>query len=316
MLKKIVFGICLPLAILGAAALSFSGCGKSAPVSDSAGKMKVVATTTMLTDLAQQIGGDKVEVSGLMKAGVDPHLYQAGAGDVDAMNKADIVVYNGVHLEGKMGAIFDNLHAQKKPTIRVSDGIPSETLLDFEEDGEKTKDPHIWFSVKNWKAAAKEVAKGFSEKDPKNKSYYEDHLNAYLAELDNLDKYIRKEVESVPKDSRILVTAHDAFAYFARDYGFEVKGIQGISTASEAGTSDISTLAAFIADHKIKAVFVESSVPHKTIESLQAAVKARGFDVSIGGELYSDSLGGESTKEGTYIGMYEHNIKTITEALR
>ena len=141
-------------------------------------------------------------------------------------------------------------------------------------------------------------------------------LDAYLAELDNLDKYIRKEVESVPKDSRILVTAHDAFAYFARDYGFEVKGIQGISTASEAGTSDISTLAAFIADHKIKAVFVESSVPHKTIESLQAAVKARGFDVSIGGELYSDSLGGESTKEGTYIGMYEHNIKTITEALR
>ena len=118
------------------------------------------------------------------------------------------------------------------------------------------------------------------------------------------------------KDSRILVTAHDAFAYFARDYGFEVKGIQGISTASEAGTSDISTLAAFIADHKIKAVFVESSVPHKTIESLQAAVKARGFDVSIGGELYSDSLGGESTKEGSYIGMYEHNIKTITEALR
>lgn len=213
MLKKIVFGLCIPLAILGAAALSFSGCGKSAPASDSAGKMKVVATTTMLTDLARQIGGDKVEVSGLMKAGVDPHLYQAGAGDVDAMNKADIVVYNGVHLEGKMGAIFDNLHAQKKPTIRVSDGIPSETLLDFEEDGEKTKDPHIWFSVKNWKAAAKEVAKGFSEKDPKNKSYYEDHLNAYLAELDNLDKYIRKEVESVPKDSRILVTAHDAFAY-------------------------------------------------------------------------------------------------------
>lgn len=123
-------------------------------------------------------------------------------------------------------------------------------------------------------------------------------------------------MESVPKDSRILVTAHDAFAYFARDYGFEVKGIQGISTASEAGTSDISTLAAFIADHKIKAVFVESSVPHKTIESLKAAVKARDFDVSIGGELYSDSLGGESTKEGTYIGMYEHNIKTITEALR
>lgn len=224
--------------------------------------MKVVATTTMLTDLARQIGGDKVEVSGLMKAGVDPHLYQAGAGDVDAMNKADIVVYNGVHLEGKMGAIFDNLHAQKKPTIRVSDGIPSETLLDFEEDGEKRKIPTSGFR-KELESRRERSSKGFSEKDPKNKSYYEDHLNAYLAELDNLDKYIRKEVESVPKDSRILVTAHDAFAYFARDYGFEVKGIQGISTASEAGTSDISTLAAFIAEHKIKAVFVESSVPIK-----------------------------------------------------
>ena len=221
MFKKILLWICLPLALLGAVCMS-SGCGKSQEAAPKeSGKMKVVATTTMLTDLSKQIGGDKVEVSGLMKAGVDPHLYQASAGDVDAMNKADIVVYNGVHLEGKMGAIFDNLAKNKKPMIRVSDGLDKSTLLDFEEDGEKTKDPHIWFSVNNWKKAAGEVCKGFSAKDP-----------------------------------------------------------------------------------------------HKTIESLQAAVKANGFDVSIGGELYSDSLGDESTKEGTYIGMYEHNIKTITGALR
>ena len=316
MFKKILLWICLPLALLGAVCMS-SGCGKSQEAAPKeSGKMKVVATTTMLTDLSKQIGGDKVEVSGLMKAGVDPHLYQASAGDVDAMNKADIVVYNGVHLEGKMGAIFDNLAKNKKPMIRVSDGLDKSTLLDFEEDGEKTKDPHIWFSVNNWKKAAGEVCKGFSSKDPQNKSYYESNLNAYLAKLDDLDKEIKKEVAAVPENARVLVTAHDAFAYFARDYGFEVKGIQGISTASEAGTSDISELARFIADHKIKAVFVESSVPHKTIESLQAAVKANGFDVSIGGELYSDSLGDESTKEGTYIGMYEHNIKTITGALR
>lgn len=316
MFKKIFVWICLPLALIGAVCMS-SGCGKSQEAAPKeSGKMKVVATTTMLTDLSKQIGRDKVEVSGLMKAGVDPHLYQAGAGDVDAMNKADIVVYNGVHLEGKMGSIFDNLSKNKKPMIRVSDGIEVSTLLDFEEDGEKTKDPHIWFSVNNWKKAADEVCKGFSAKDPQNKSYYEANLNAYLAKLDDLDKEIKKEVAAVPENARVLVTAHDAFAYFARDYGFEVKGIQGISTASEAGTSDISELARFIADHKIKAVFVESSVPHKTIESLQAAVKANGFDVSIGGELYSDSLGDESTKEGTYIGMYEHNIKTITGALR
>lgn len=316
MFKKILLWICLPLALLGAVCMS-SGCGKSQEAAPKeSGKMKVVATTTMLTDLSKQIGGDKVEVSGLMKAGVDPHLYQASAGDVDAMNKADIVVYNGVHLEGKMGAIFDNLAKNKKPMIRVSDGLDKSTLLDFEEDGEKTKDPHIWFSVNNWKKAAGEVCKGFFAKDPQNKSYYEANLKAYLAKLDDLDKEIKKEVATVPESARVLVTAHDAFAYFARDYGFEVKGIQGISTASEAGTSDISELARFIADHKIKAVFVESSVPHKTIESLQAAVKANGFDVSIGGELYSDSLGDESTKEGTYIGMYEHNIKTITGALR
>lgn len=316
MFKKILLWICLPLALLGAVCMS-SGCGKSQEAAPKeSGKMKVVATTTMLSDLSKQIGGDKVEVSGLMKAGVDPHLYQASAGDVDAMNKADIVVYNGVHLEGKMGAIFDNLAKNKKPMIRVSDGLDKSTLLDFEEDGEKTKDPHIWFSVNNWKKAAGEVCKGFSAEDPQNKSYYEANLKAYLAKLDDLDKEIKKEVATVPQSARVLVTAHDAFAYFARDYGFEVKGIQGISTASEAGTSDISELARFIADHKIKAVFVESSVPHKTIESLQAAVKANGFDVSIGGELYSDSLGDESTKEGTYIGMYEHNIKTITGALR
>lgn len=317
MFKKISLWFYIALAVIGAFSFATAGCGNS-PTSNTndSGKLKVVATTTMLTDLAQQIGGDKVEVSGLMKAGVDPHLYQASAGDVDAMNKADIVVYNGVHLEGKMSAIFDNLSKQNKPMIRVSDGIDESTLLDFEEDGEMTKDPHIWFSVNNWKAAANEVAKGFASKDPENKEYYESNLKAYLVKLDELDKKIKKEVNAVAPQSRVLVTAHDAFAYFARDYGFEVKGIQGISTASEAGTSDISNLAAFIADNKIKAIFVESSVPHKTIESLQAAVKAHGFDVSIGGELYSDSLGDADTNEGTYIGMYEHNIKTITGALK
>ena len=210
--------------------------------------------------------------------------------------------------------LFENLHNTlvngfDEVKMLVSDYVKKHWS---EEDGEMTKDPHIWFSVNNWKAAANEVAKGFASKDPENKEYYESNLKAYLVKLDELDKKIKEEVNAVAPQSRVLVTAHDAFAYFARDYGFEVKGIQGISTASEAGTSDISNLAAFIADNKIKAIFVESSVPHKTIESLQAAVKAHGFDVSIGGELYSDSLGDADTNEGTYIGMYEHNIKTIT----
>ncbi len=316
MFKKIFFLLCIPLLIWGAVS-SMTGCStfsKSFPGKSE--KLNVVATTTMLADLAKEIGGDKVDVYGLMKAGVDPHLYQAGAGDVDSMNRADVVVYNGIHLEGKMGSVFDNLYKNNKSVIRVSDGIDESELLDFEEDGEMTKDPHIWFSVNHWKKAAAEVAKGFAEKDPKNKEYYETNKNSYLARLDALDEEIKKEVASVPENSRILITAHDAFSYFAKDYGFEVKGIQGISTASEAASSDISELARFIIQHRIKAVFVESSVPHKTIEALQDAVRAGGFEVAVGGELYSDSLGDEKSEEGTYIGMYRHNIKTIAGALR
>ena len=306
----------LPFLILMLAVFMLSGCGGEKAAPKEGGKLKVVATTTMLDDLSKQIGGAKVDASGLMKAGVDPHLYQASAGDVDALTKADVVVYNGLHLEGKMGAIFDRLESQKKELVRISDGIPKDKVLEFEEDGQTVDDPHIWFSVENWKIAAKGVADGFSRKDPQNKAYYEENLKKYLAELDALDKEVKSRVAEVPESARVLVTAHDAFSYFAHDYGFEVQGVQGVSTESEAGTADISNLAEFIASRKIKAIFVESSVPRKTIEALQAAVKAKGFDVVIGGELYSDSLGDSGSPEGTYIGMYKYNIKTITEALR
>lgn len=315
--KSLIKGFFIPFLFIVSIVLLLAGCGNSEkkPVEE-VKKMNVVATTTMLSDLSRQIGGDKVEVHGLMQPGVDPHLYQASAGDVSAMNEADVVVYNGVHLEGQMDSIFENLEKQKKTLVRVSDGINPTTLLDFEEDGEKTKDPHIWFSVENWKQAAKQVALGFSKKDPDNQKYYNENLQKYLEELDKLDQRIKDKINEVPQESRVLVTAHDAFSYFARDYKFEVKGIQGVTTEAEAATSDISELADFIVAHKIKAIFVESSVPTKTIEALQAAVKAKGFEVAIGGELFSDSLGDEGTKEGTYIGMYEKNIETITGALK
>lgn len=283
---------------------------------DQNGKVEVVATTTMLTDLVKQIGKDHVHVTGLMKAGVDPHLYQATAGDVERMQKADVVVINGIHLEGKMGSIFEQLGKAKKTIIRVSDNIPENTLLNFEEENKMVKDPHIWFSIANWKLATDEVAKGLSTKDPMHKDEYLKNAEMYKAELDALDKEVKNKISEVPEPSRVLVTAHDAFAYFARDNGFEVKGIQGISTDSEAAAADIATLAKFISSHKIKAIFVESSVPHKTMEALRDAVKAEGFDVSIGGELYSDSLGTEGSPEGTYIGMYRKNVETIVNALK
>jgi len=227
------------------------------------------------------------------------------------------VVYNGIHLEGKMGSIFDNLTKQNKATIRVSDAIDPATLLDFdEEDGVKTKDPHIWFDVANWKLAAKAVYEGLAKADPAHKEDFKKRYDAYLTKLDETDAYIKAQAESIPKESRVLVTAHDAFQYFARAYGFEVKGLQGVSTATEAGTQDVNELVQFIVDHKIKAIFVESSVPHKTIEAVQEAAKAKGWNVAIGGELYSDSLGSEGTEGGTYIGMVKANIDTIAKALK
>ena len=228
---------------------ALAGCGKDA-AQDNQKKLNVVATTTMLTDLVKEIGGDHVSVQGLMGPGVDPHLYQASAGDVTTMSKADVVVYNGIHLEGKMGSIFDNLTKQNKATIRVSDAIDPATLLDFdEEDGVKTKDPHIWFDVANWKLAAKAVYEGLSKADPAHKEDFKKRYDTYLTKLDEADAYIKTQAESIPKESRVLVTAHDAFQYFARAYGFEVKGLQGVSTATEAGTQDVNELVQFIVDH-------------------------------------------------------------------
>ena len=294
-----------------------SGCSASVPDTDTEedGKRNVVATTTMLADLSAVIGGGRVTVNGLMGPGIDPHLYQASAGDVSLMQKADIVVYNGLHLEGKMGDVFENLTAQDAAVICIEDGLDSTMLLSWEEDS-SLHDPHIWFDVFMWEAAAKQVAEGFSKADPEGKADYEENLKGYLKELGEADTYIRKRAAELSKEQRVLVTAHDAFQYFGKAYGFEVRGLQGISTNAEAGTADVSELADFIVERQIKAIFVESSVPPKTIEALQAAVKAKGFAVAIGGELYSDSLGDPDSGAGTYIQTVKANIDTIVDALK
>lgn len=274
-------------------------------------KFHVVATTTMLTDLAQIIGGEKAEVKGLMAAGVDPHIYQPTAGDVEKLQAADMVVINGLHLEGQMGEVFSKLTSANKLVAEVGESIPEKDRLPF---ADSIYDPHIWFSVPNWKLAARNVTDTYIKLSEKDKDYFEANYEKYIKELDELDSYIRSQIETLPEQSRVLITAHDAFNYFGKEYHFEVMGLQGISTESEAATSDVSELANYIVKNKIKAIFVESSVPKKNIEALQEAVKAKGFDVQIGGELYSDSLGvGE---DGTYIGMFKANINTIVSALK
>ena len=231
------------------------------------------------------------------------------------MQEADIVIYNGLHLEGKMGDIFASLTEQNRQVICAADGIDTSMLLS-DENNPDIYDPHVWFDVNIWKDASRHIASQLCVMDPDHADSYQANLEIYLAELDELDTYIRQRTAELPEDQRVLVTAHDAFRYFGKAYGFEVKGLQGISTDAEAGTADVSNLATFIADRKIKAIFVESSVPPKNIEALQAAVTAKGFDVAIGGELYSDSLGDAASGNDTYPATCRANIDTIVDALK
>lgn len=298
------------LAVMLTTLLTLAACNSTAE--NKSDKLTAVTTTTMLYDLVKQIGGDCVEVQGLMGSGVDPHQYRASAGDISKMQNADVVVYSGLHLEGKMGEVFASLESTAKKVICAADGI-SEDLIVF-NDG--IPDPHIWFDVDLWSLAAAEVAKGLTEADPNNEIAYKNHLEEYEKKLKELDEYIRAKTEEIPQSQRVLITAHDAFGYFGKAYGYTVKGLQGISTATEAGTADVSNLADYIAENKIKAVFVESSLPVKNIQALMEAVKSKGFETSLGGSLYSDSTGDSESGTDTYIGAFKHNADVITEALK
>lgn len=294
--------------------IGIAGCAKNTE-SESDGRLNVVATTTMLADAVKIIGGDRINVQGLMGPGIDPHLYKASAGDVNKMQNAQIIIYNGIHLEGKMAEIFENMERQNKVTKAVAESIAEEKLLET-DSGYGSYDPHVWFNVGLWIEVVKEIEDTLSEQDPENADFYQKNADSYVAELEELDKYIDQRVEEVPKDKRVLVTAHDAFGYFGDRYGFEVRGLQGLSTATEAGTADVKNLADYIAENQIPAMFVESSVPPKNIEALKDAVASRGFEVEIGGELFSDSLGNPESEVGTYTGTVKHNIDTIVNALK
>jgi manganese/zinc/iron transport system substrate-binding protein len=268
----------------------------------------------MIGDLALHIGGDHVEVTSLMGPGVDPHLYKASEGDVGRMSGADLILYNGLHLEGAMAEVLERL-ADRIPTVAVASGIDDSLLL-APPEFLGNHDPHIWFDVSLWMRAADRVASALVEHDPAHAESYLESLAEYHRKLTRLHDYVLDVAATVPPEARVLVTAHDAFNYFGRAYGFEVKGLQGISTATEAGTADVQALAEFIAKRKLPAMFVESSVPPRSIQAVQEAVRARGFQVQIGGELFSDAMGEDGTALGTYVGMISHNIETIAAALK
>jgi len=278
-------------------------------------KIKITTTVTMVADLARNVGGDRVEVEALMGPGVDPHLYKAAASDVTKLQQADLIFYSGLLLEGKMQDIFGKLARSKRFVYAVTESIPLDRLLEPPEFAGHY-DPHVWFDVPLWKLCLDTVAKGLSEFDPAGKDGYEKRATSTRARLDELHAWALKKAGELPAERRILVTSHDAYNYFGRAYGFQVVGLQGISTVSEAGLADVAKLTDFIKQKKIKAVFVESSVPHDTIERI-----SKDAGVKIGGELFSDAMGTPGKIEngydlGTYEGMIKHNLTTIVEALK
>ncbi len=280
----------------------------------SSGKLKVVVTTSMLTDLVKNIGGDLIDLQGLMGAGVDPHLYKASEGDVSKLFNADVIFYNGLHLEGKLVAVFEKMETQKT-TVALGEFLAKEGLIGSDYFA-SNYDPHVWFNIQYFKEFSDKVTSVLSDKDPKNAASFTANNLAFQQKLDLLHTAVVNTIATLAPEKRILVTAHDAFNYFGKAYGFKVVGLQGLSTATEAGVQDVQKLSEYIIANKVKAIFIESSVPRRTIEALQEAVLSKGHQVSIGGSLYSDALGDADSVEGTYVGMFLYNIKTIVNALQ
>ncbi|MGG0409580.1 metal ABC transporter solute-binding protein, Zn/Mn family [Peribacillus simplex] len=296
-----------------AALLVLTGCGNDTAEKDNGnGKLDIVTTTGMIGDLVENIGGKHVEVTSLMGPGVDPHLYKATQGDVETLDSADMIFYNGVHLEGKMTDIFEMM-SKDKPTIAVTQDFKENQLRKVSET---EHDPHVWFDVKLWIVAAEAVKKELIAKDPEHEAEYRENHEEYVLQLEELDKYVQEEINKVPEDQRVLVTAHDAFGYYGQSYGLDVRGLQGINTLSEYGSKDVTDMRNYLVENKIKAIFIESSVPRKAIEAVIQGAGKQGHKVEIGGELFSDAMGEKGTEEGTYIGMVRHNTDTIVRALK
>jgi manganese/zinc/iron transport system substrate-binding protein len=300
------------------ATTALTGCrrvdGNNAPPDLSNRKARIVTTTGMIADIAQEIGGDKVEVTSLIGAGGDPHKYYPSAGDMDKIDGADLILTNGLHLEAKMGDVLEGLKKKNKRTVTVTENI--DKCLLREADGEH--DPHVWFDVKLWMQAVIRVREALVSLDEKNKAHYEERAQNYLNQLEQLDAEVRALAAKVPVSKRVMITAHDAFGYFGRAYGFEVRGLQGTSTNNQAGTKARQDLADVIAKRGIPVIFGETSVEDHGIDSVIETARRSYPGVKIErseARLFSDAMGEPGTPEGSYIGMVRHNIKTIVAEL-
>ncbi len=280
-------------------------------------RLHVVCTTGQVGDMLANIGGWHVKVDTLMGPGVDPHLYKATPRSQRLLIGADVVFYSGLHLEGRLASLLEKL-AARKPVYAVTDGLRTgdEHWLRKVPGAENAYDPHVWFDVSLWAACTDYAAEKLAEADPAHAADYRQRAEAYIAELMALHQTCKEQLAEIPKSRRVLVTAHDAFGYFGRAYDVEVRALQGISTADEADLEAVNQLVDLLVTRRIKAVFVESSVPARNIQALVEGCAARGHTITVGGELYSDALGPPRTPEATYIGVVKHNLRTIVDALK
>ncbi|WP_214482264.1 zinc ABC transporter substrate-binding protein [Bacillus sp. SM2101] len=292
-----------------------TGCSDDTSQTNKSDSLITVTTTIgQIADIVENVGGEYVEVTPLMGPGIDPHLFQASQGDIKKLSEADIIFYNGLHLEGKMNEIFEKMRAEK-PTYAVSETVPEDMLLAKPGDT-KAIDPHVWFDTDLWAYSVKAVSEGLAQLDPEHADTYHANAEKYIDTLKEIRVYAEEQLAQIPEESRVLVTAHDAFGYFGDAYGIEVMGLQGLSTDSEYGLKDVQNLVDLLVDRKIKAVFIESSISEKSINAVVEGAKEQEHEVMIGGSLYSDAMGEQGTEEGTYEGMYMHNIDTIVSALK
>ena len=288
-------------------------CSKESETSNTphSDRIQIVTTISQIGEPIEVIGGDRVEVESLMGPGVDPHLYKATQGDINKLQNADIILYSGLHLEGNMGEVFAKM-SENKTTVGLGESLDKGKLLS-DEDG--AIDPHIWFDVDLWKEALGAAVEELKKLSPDDADYFEENKQKYFSQLDDLKKEAVEKMSSIPQEQRVLVTAHDAFGYFGRMYDIEVIGLQGLSTEDEVGLSDIGSTVKLLIEKQVPAVFVESSINKSSIQAVIDGASKEGLEVTLGGELYSDAMGTKGTEEGTYLGMYRHNVNTIYHAL-
>ena len=275
------------------------------------GNIKAVSTTGIVNDIVAHVGGERVRAKSLMGPGVDPHLYRATAGDIRTLVSADIIFYHGLHLEGKISDVLEGMRFRGKNTVAVTRGIPEEMLI----SSGISRDPHVWFEPELWKFAVMTVRDALASADPEGAGYYAENARAYINSLREIDRYARAMTERIPPERRIIVTSHDAFAYFGRAYGFKVAALQGVSTVSEAAISDVRRVAGLIVENRLPAIFTETSVSGRYINSVRAAAKNAGVPVGIGGKLYSDALGAKGSGHDTLATMFKHNVDVVVSSL-